>query len=146
LNSMSSKADMELDRPYDPMEVQNKDPNREYRWALKRERNLRRLESIGYEYVNATTGKGEHVAPNTRIQEHKVPDGSKHIGTEYVLMCIGKSIKSRRDLAKAERAIARVGAAKDRFMDEVRKAGLRPYEDRGDDDSMRRTIELEDSK
>ena len=146
---MSSNVEVvkdELDRPYDPMEVENKDPSRAYRWALKRERNLRRLESIGYEYINATTGKGERVAPNTRIQEHKVPDGTKHIGSEYVLMCIGKSVKEKRDLAKARRAMERVSAARDRFLDEARRAGLMPYEERGDSDSMQRTVELEDSR
>ena len=133
----------EYDRPYDPMEVHNKDPNYEYRWVRKNETNLRRKEHLGYEYVNATTGKGERIAPNPRIMEHKIPDGSKHLGTEYVLMRTGKADKDRRDAAKVSRARERAQAAVNRFKEEARRSGINAFEDHRDED-YKHTVEMKE--
>lgn len=120
-------------RPFDPSEVRNKDPNYVYRWARKADINLRRHEYKGYEFVNATTNKGEKISEDPRTGVIKVPDGSRHIG-DTVLMRIGKGVNDQRKKENHDKARRRLDAAKSEYLEKYRDSGA--YEQHGESAGM----------
>lgn len=127
-----TKEDRE-NKPYDPLEVRNKDPNYEYRWARKTDINLRKKEYQGYEFVNATTNKGEKISEDPRTGVIKVPDGSRHIG-DTVLMRVSKAVYDGRRRESVDKAQRRLEAAKHEYLDKHRGTGA--YEDHKDNKGM----------
>ncbi len=116
-------AKYHLDRDADLFEVKDGDPNTHYVWIQNRKERVEMKKLKGYEIVS--DAKLKTLGRKAESTQHELGD--------LILMKLPKDVRERRVAEMRSMAKSRRERVREEFIDEAKRAGLKPFDESRDE-------------